>query len=180
MNCAGIQIAKPFAELTGEEFERVVGVNLYGSRNFAAATLPQMSGGAQFCLVASLAGLVPSYSYSAYNASKHAVVGLAGALRLDYIESGIEVSVICPPEINTPMVVEERKTISKAGAKLKDAAGTLELGPACDYMMKQLKRRQYMIIPGFRARVVSRIARWLPNLMRRFSEHTVISVERAG
>lgn len=180
LNCAGIQIAKHFDELTGEEFERVVGVNLFGSRNFAAATLPHMSSGAQFTLIASLAGLVPSYGYSAYNASKHAVVGLAGALRLDYIERGIEISVICPPEINTPMVVEERKTITAAGAKLKDTAGTLELGPACEYMMNQLRARRYMIVPGFRARVLSVVARWMPNLMRRFSEHTVISTVRAG
>ena len=179
LNCAGIQIAKLFYELSREEFESVVSVNLFGSRNFAAATLPHMSNGAQFCLIASLAGLVPSYSYSAYNASKHAVVGLAGALRLDYIERGIEISVICPPEINTPMVVEERKTISAAGAKLKDTAGTLELGPACDYMMKQLKRRKYMIVPGFRARALTVIARWFPGVMRMFSERTVIATIRS-
>ena len=180
LNCAGIQIAKPFDELTGEEFERVVGVNLFGSRNFAAATLPHMSRGAQFTLIASLAGLVTSYSYAAYNASKHGVVGLAGALRLEYIERGIEVSVICPPEINTPMVVEERKTLPAAGAKLKDAAGTLEVGPACDYMLKQLKRRKYMIVPGYRARAVTVIARWFPTAMRMFSERTVITTIRAG
>ena len=124
--------------------------------------------------------MVTSYSYSAYNASKHGVVGLAGALRLDYIERGIEVSVICPPEINTPMVVEERKTLPAAGAKLKDAAGSLELAPACEYMMTQLKQRRFMIVPGFRARAVSAVARWFPNLMRKFSEHTVIATLRAG
>lgn len=179
LNCAGIQNAKPFDELTGEEFEQVVSVNLFGSRNFAAAILPHMHRGAQFSLVASLAGLVTTYSYSAYNASKHAVVGLAGALRLEMIERGVEVSVICPPEINTPMVIEERKTLPIAGAKLKDAAGTLEVEPACDYMLKQLKRRKYMIIPGFRARAVSVIARWLPNLMRLFSERMVITTLRS-
>ena len=63
-----------------------------------------------------------------------------------------------------------------AGAKLKDAAGTLELGPACDYMMEQLQRRKFMIVPGFKARAVARIARWFPNLMRAFSERTVIKV----
>jgi len=180
LNCAGIQNAKPFDELTAEEFEQVVSVNLFGSRNFAAATLPHMSRGAQFTLIASLAGLVTSYSYSAYNASKHGVVGLAGALRMDYIERGIEVSVICPPEINTPMVVEERKTLPAAGAKLKDAAGTLEVGPACDYMLKQLKRRKFMIVPGFRARVVAVVARWFPTPMRLYSERTVVTTLRAG
>lgn len=178
LNCAGIQNARPFLDLTAQEFAQVVMVNLVGSRNFAAAVLPHMSHGSQLALVASLAGLVTSYSYSAYNASKHGVVGLAGALRLECIAQGIEVSVICPPEINTPMVVEERKTLPEAGARLKNTAGTLEVGPACEYMLKQLQRRRYMIVPGFRARVIARVARWFPNSMRLFSEQVVIRTLR--
>ena len=120
--------------------------------------------------------MVSSYSYAAYNASKHGVVGLAGALRLEYIEKGVEVSVICPPEINTPMVVEERKTLTPAGVKLKEAAGTLD--PACDYILAKLKRCHYMIVPGFRARVITVITRWFPGIMRKFSERIVITTLR--
>lgn len=180
LNCAGIQDAKPFGEQPGEEFERVVNVNLMGSRNFAAAVLPHMQQGAQLALIASLAGLVPTYSYSAYNASKFGVVGLAGALRLDYIGQGIEVSVVCPPEVETPMVVEERKTMSAAGKKLKSTAGTLQLQPACEYILSGLKRRRYMIVPGFRARVLTVIQRLFPSIMRGFCERIVMSTVRAG
>jgi NAD(P)-dependent dehydrogenase (short-subunit alcohol dehydrogenase family) len=175
INCAGIQIAKPFAELSGEEFERVVSVNLYGSRNLAAAALPHMRSGSQLALMASLAGLVPSHSYAAYNASKFGVVGLAGALRLECIDRGIEVSVICPPEVNTQMVVEERKNLPLVAGKLKDTAGTLEVGPACQSMLRQLGRRRVLIIPGWRASVVAWIARMFPGIMRRVSERIVLS-----
>ncbi|TNF87894.1 MAG: SDR family NAD(P)-dependent oxidoreductase [Gammaproteobacteria bacterium] len=180
VNSAGVQNAKSFAELTADEFLRLVNINLVGSRNFAAAVLPHMDSGGQLALVASLAGLVPSYRYSAYNASKYGVVGLAGALRLECIERGIEVSVICPPEVNTPMVIEERKTMSLTSSKLKATAGTLEVGPACDYMLKQLRKRRFMIIPGLRARLVVLVARWLPNTMRRISEHIVLANVRSG
>jgi len=173
VNCAGIQNAKPFGELTGPEFERVVSVNLFGSRNLASAVLPTMRSGSQLALVASLAGLVPSHSYAAYNASKYGVVGLAGALRLEYIAQGIEVSVVCPPEVNTPMVVEERKTLPPVAVKLKEAAGTLEVEPASDAILKQLRARRALVIPGFRARAVALIARLFPGLMRRISERIV-------
>jgi NAD(P)-dependent dehydrogenase (short-subunit alcohol dehydrogenase family) len=175
INSAGVQNAKSFTELTAEEFFQVVNINLVGSRNFAAAVLPHMSRGAQLALVASLAGLVPSYNYSAYNASKYGVVGLAGALRLECVARGIDVSVICPPEVNTPMVTEERRIMTATSAKLKATAGTLEVAPACDYMLKKLRQRRYMIIPGARARGVAAVARWLPNVMRRVSEHIVLS-----
>ncbi|MAT95242.1 MAG: short-chain dehydrogenase [Halioglobus sp.] len=173
LNCAGIQNAKLFLALADAEFERMVMVNLMGSRNFAAAVLPHMKPGGRLALMASLAGLVPSYSYSAYNATKFGVVGLAGALRLDCIEQGVEVSVICPPEIDTPMVVEERKTITATGAKLKDTAGSLALEPACDYMLRQLKAGRYEIIPGFRARGVAFMSRLFPGVFRRISERIV-------
>jgi NAD(P)-dependent dehydrogenase (short-subunit alcohol dehydrogenase family)/catechol 2,3-dioxygenase-like lactoylglutathione lyase family enzyme len=175
INCAGVQVAKPFEELTAEEFDRVVSINLGGSRNFAAAVLPSMQSGAQLALMASLAGLVPSHSYAAYNASKFGVIGLAGALRLEYIAKGIEVSVICPPEVDTPMVTEERKTLPPVAVKLKEAAGTMELLPACDEIMKQLRARRVTIIPSFRARAVVWVARVFPGLMRRLSERIVLS-----
>jgi len=175
INCAGVQVAKPFAELTAEEFERVVTINLCGSRNFAAAVLPSMQSGAQLALVASLAGLVPSHSYAAYNASKFGVIGLAGALRLEYIAKGIEVSVICPPEVDTPMVTEERKTLPPVAVKLKETAGTMELVPACDEIMKQLRARRVTIIPSFRARAVVWVARVFPGLMRWLSERIVLA-----
>ena len=175
INCAGVQVAKPFAELTAAEFERVVSVNLYGSRNFAAAVLPSMQSGAQLALVASLAGLVPSHSYAAYNASKFGVIGLAGALRLEYIAKGIEVSVICPPEVDTPMVTEERKTLPPVAVKLKETAGTMALLPACDEIMKQLRARRVTIIPSFRARAVAWVARVFPGTMRKLSERIVLS-----
>ena len=47
INCAGIQRAQPFGELPREDFELVVQVNMFGSRNFAAAVLPSMQRGAR-------------------------------------------------------------------------------------------------------------------------------------
>ena len=108
VNSAGIQVAKAFLEISADEFARVININLIGSRNFAAAVLPHMHRGGRLALVASLAGLVSNYTYSAYNASKFGVVGLAGALRMDCLPRGIAVSVICPPEVKTPI---DRKSV---------------------------------------------------------------------
>jgi NAD(P)-dependent dehydrogenase (short-subunit alcohol dehydrogenase family) len=180
LNCAGIQDAQPFGEQTGEEFARVVAVNLLGSRNFAASVLPHMARGSQLAFIASLAGLVPSYNYSAYNASKFGVVGLAGALRLDCISRGIEVSVVCPPEVETPMVVEERKTMSSTGARLKSAAGTLQLQPACEQILAGLGRRRYLVIPGRRARLLALLTRLAPGVLRVFSERIIIAGGGSG
>ena len=173
INSAGIQIAKTFLELPEEEFNRVVNINLLGSRNFAAAVLPLMKSGGQLALVASLAGLVTNYTYAAYCASKHGVVGLAGALRIEFKPRNIAISVICPPEILTAMVVEELKTMDPITKELKSFADTIPLESACDEMLKGISKKKFMIIPGAKARFTWRLSRWAPWLLENHTDKIV-------
>ena len=173
INSAGIQISKAFDALSGEEFDRVVSINLVGSRNFAAAVLPQMETGGRLALIASLAGIVANYGYAAYNASKFGVVGLAGALRLEYKPRGIGISVICPPEVETPMVVEEHATGEAISLQLKEFSGTLGLEEACVEILRGLEAGSWMIVPGRRARLTRRLARFAPGLMNAVSDRMV-------
>ena len=176
VNSAGIQLAAPFLELSAEQFSRVLDINLLGSRNFAVATLPHMQRGAKLALVASLAGLVSNYNYTAYNASKFGVVGLAGALRMECLPRGIDVAVICPPEVDTPMVEEEQKTMDPITRELKQIAGTLDLETACREIIAGLEGQKFLIIPGARARIVARLSRWLPGLTRRKSDRLIMKM----
>ncbi|KAA1194083.1 SDR family NAD(P)-dependent oxidoreductase [Pseudohalioglobus sediminis] len=176
VNCAGVQIAGTFADLSAEQFSRVLDTNLLGSRNFAAAVLPHMRQHGRLALVASLAGLVPNYAYSAYSASKYGVVGLAGALRMECLPRAIHVSVICPPEVSTPMVEREMQTMDPITRELKLAAGTLDLDTACREILVGLQRGDFLIIPGSRARMIDRLNRWFPGLLRRKADKIILSM----
>ncbi len=173
VNSAGVQISKAFRELTADEFELVVGVNLIGSRNFAASVLPRMQRGSRLALIASLAGIVPNYGYAAYSASKFGVMGLAGALRLEYRPSGINVSVICPPEVETPMVAVEHETGDPVSLELKKFSGTLSLDDASRQILAGLDAGTWMIVPGHRARLTRRLGQFLPGLMNAVSDRMV-------
>jgi NAD(P)-dependent dehydrogenase (short-subunit alcohol dehydrogenase family) len=72
IHSAGIQLAKPFSDLTADEFRRVIEVNLIGSRNIAAAVLPRLQAGARFAFVASLAGTL-----NVETAAREILAGLA-------------------------------------------------------------------------------------------------------
>lgn len=165
VNSAGVQLAKPFGDLGDDEFERVIAINLLGSRNVAAATWEHLGGapgGGQLVLIASLAGLVPNYGYSAYCASKYGVVGLAEVLRLEGRPRGIAVSCVCPPEVETPMVDEERRTELRATRALKDLPGTMELEPAARAILAGIDRRDALIVPSARARGTVALTRLVP------------------
>jgi len=163
INCAGIQRAQPFDELTQEDFEQVVQVNMFGSRNFAAALLPGMQKGARLALVSSMAGFAANYSYAAYCGSKFGVIGLGRVLRLECKPRGIDVSLICPPEVDTPMVVEEMKNMHPASRKLKDIGGSLSLDQALRGILAGLDAGRGVIIPGVKAKLTYLCNRYLPD-----------------
>ncbi len=173
LNSAGVQASAAFDELSEERFRSVIDVNLVGSRNFAAAVLPQLRPGAKLALIASLAGLVPNYGYAAYSASKFGVVGLAGCLRLECKPRGIDVCVVCPPEVETPMVDEERATGDAIGLELKKFSGTLQLDDACEQILAGLGGSSWMIVPGRKGRLTRRLAQYAPGLMRWTSDRMV-------
>lgn len=163
INSAGVQRAGEFLKQSAEDYELVIRVNLNGSRNVAAATLPHMRTGGQLAFLASMAGLTANYSYTAYCASKWGVVGLASVLRIEMKPKGIDISVICPPEIPTPMVEQELLTMHPVARALKDFAGVVSLEDACAEIKAGLDKRRFRIIPGSKARFTYLLARFLPD-----------------
>ena len=162
INSAGIQLAKTFPDLDEDEYRRVIEVNLLGSRNVAAAAWPHLRDGGHLVLVASLAGLTPLYGYAAYSASKYGVVGLAEVLRLEGRPEGIRVSCVCPPEVETAMVEEERRTMHPATEALKAVAGTLDVDTAAREILAGIDRGAFMIVPGRRGRTTRALTRFAP------------------
>jgi 3-dehydrosphinganine reductase len=180
INSAGVQVARPFLDLSSEQYDFVIDVNLKGSRNFAAAVLPHMRSGAHLALVASLAGVVSNYGYAAYSSSKFGVVGLASALRIECKTQGIVVSAICPPEVPTPMVDEERRTAPAVTMQTKQFAGTVTLPDLCTQVMHGLERDRFMIVPGsWRARFTVFMSRTFPRLLARITDRLVAQALRA-
>ena len=172
INSAGISIAKNFDEMTSQEFERQININLVGSRNVAHAALPHLKQAVQqgkrpkLVFIASAAGLVACYGYTGYCSSKFGVVGLAEVLRMELRSQKIDVAVVCPPEVDTPLVTEERKNGSPVTAALKQLGGSMPVEKACQEIYNGIFSSQFMIIPGTQARILAKLSRVLPDLYR--------------
>ena len=105
-NNAGIGIGGGVENNTLEDWYRVLDVNLRGVVHGVHAAYPLMyeQGFGHIVNTASMAGLIPMPLLVSYNATKHAVVGLSTALRIEAAARGVRVSAICPGVIRTPIL----------------------------------------------------------------------------
>jgi NAD(P)-dependent dehydrogenase (short-subunit alcohol dehydrogenase family) len=118
VNNAGISLIAPAEAVEAKAFLRVLEVNLLApfllAKGFGAMMLEQKAG--SIVNVASIAGLVGISDRSAYNASKHGLIGLTRTLAAEWGGRGVRVNAVCPGWVKTEMDVADQ-----AGGGYNDA-----------------------------------------------------------
>jgi NAD(P)-dependent dehydrogenase (short-subunit alcohol dehydrogenase family) len=110
VNNAGIAVAGPVLELAADEFRRQMEVNVIGSIIATQAFGPSLGSDpslrgkpGRIVMISSVAGKNGNPLMSAYSASKHAIEGLSESLRREMMLFGIDVIIIAPGAVKTPI-----------------------------------------------------------------------------
>lgn len=121
VNNAGVAERKPALEVSREDWDRVLDVNLRGTFFCAQSAARRMidNGGGRIINISSQRAISASTNNAPYIASKAALVGLTRALALEWVQHGITVNAVGPGPVETDLVAEitpemERAVLSRS------------------------------------------------------------------
>lgn len=103
VNCAGVGVGAPIAELPHDEWDRIIGTNLTGVFNCCKAAIPHLRarGGGWIINISSLSSTGPFAGGAAYCASKAGVNAFSDALMQELRDDNIRVSTVLPGSVAT-------------------------------------------------------------------------------
>ena len=166
INCVGRARPLCFEDVTYEQFDETMKTNLYGAWNTISALLPYMKErGGYIVNVSSISGLIGVFGYTDYSASKFALIGFSEALRSELRRYGIIVSVLCPPDTDTPGLHEENRTKPPETKAISARAKLMQPDEVARALIKGMERGKFIIIPGFDGKLTFVLKRLFPGLV---------------
>lgn len=143
VNNAGFAKFKPFRDLSLEEWNQTIAVNLTGTFIVTKAVLPSMieQKSGVIINISSVAGLRPIPHQSAYCSAKHGIIGLTTTLAMELKEYNIRVHAICPGGVITRLSEENMPERDKSDWMLPE-----DVAHSVIYLLSQSPRATTDII----------------------------------
>jgi meso-butanediol dehydrogenase / (S,S)-butanediol dehydrogenase / diacetyl reductase len=107
VNVAGFHQMRHTPDVTDEDWERDLAVNLHGPFYLCRAALPHLlESGGNIVNVASIAGVEGEVYSAGYCAAKHGLIGLTRALAVEFTKDNLRVNAVCPGGMPTAQTTE--------------------------------------------------------------------------
>lgn len=174
VNAAGL--ARPtYFELVGPaQFDRIVRTNLYGPYHLCRSLLAEMRKSRGYIVnVSSVAGFIGVFGYTDYCASKFGLIGFSEALREEVKRDGVRVSVLCPPDTDTPGMEEENRTKPRETLAISAKAKLLSPEQVAAELLRGMRRERFLIVPGTDGKLSLWAKRLFPGVVHRIMQQTI-------
>lgn len=156
VNNAGVAHPGYVEELEVEIFRWMMDVNYFGTVHVTKAFLPGMldRGSGHILNVSSIAGFLGVFGYTAYGASKFAVRGFSDALRAELKPRGLGVSILYPPDTDTPQLEYENRYKPPETVALAGGTSVMDPESVARVALQGVERGRYVIIPGWEGKLL--------------------------
>ncbi len=149
-NSAGVTRPGYVEDLNWRVFRIMMDINYFGTVYVVKAMLPGMieRGSGHIVNISSGAGFIGLFGYSAYGASKYAVRGFSDVLRVELKPCGIRLSVVFPPDTDTPQLAYEQRYKPHETQALTGNAKVMSADKVAEVTLRGVQRGKYVIVPG--------------------------------
>lgn len=177
---AGIAIPNYFQELSIETFETSMAINYFGSLYSIKAVLPAMERQERgsIVLISSGAGLIGIYGYSAYSPTKFALAGLGETLSAELKPKGIIVSVVYPPDTDTPQLAAENKTKPPETRMITATAATWTAEEVAAEILRGIETKRLAVTPGWTMTMLYRFHSLIAPLLNWYFERAIARLNK--
>jgi 3-dehydrosphinganine reductase len=180
INAAGFAHPGYFEELLLDIFRYSMDEDFFGTLYPIKAVLPMMMERRSGHIVnfSSVAGFLGVFGYTAYGAAKFAVRGFSDVLRQELKPHGIHVSVIFPPDTDTPQLHYENQFKPLETRRIAGAAKALTADQVAQALVRGIERRRVYILPSFDAKLYFLLSNGFSGLFRWYFDRVIAKARR--
>ena len=182
INNAGISHADYFQNLPLEAYENAIQINYLGAvyGTYAAWPFLQKGNNPTVVFVSSVAGYLGIIGYPSYVPSKFALTGLAETLRMEGKACGIQVSILFPPDTETPMLYQDSKNIPPETEALGSAANLMQPEQVATLLLQGIRKGKFEIYGNLESKLYRTIKGLVPGLFYRIIDQIAARARRKG
>ena len=177
INNAGVIQVGPLEVQTKEDFEDAINVHFWGPYHTMTAVIPQMRkrGEGKIVNISSIGGKMNVPHLAPYCASKFALVGLSGAMRVELAKDNIDVTTVCPGLMRTGShvnaVFKGKNTLEYAWFSISDAFPLASIGAeeAAEQIIEACRSGEAEAIISIQAEIAAKANALLPELVSEIS-----------
>ena len=170
-NCAGVALPGYIEQLKLEVFKWTMDIDYHGTVNVIKLLLPHLlqRGSGHIINFSSMAGVIGTFGYSAYSGAKFAVRGFSDVIRSELKPKNIRVSIVYPPDTDTPQLAFENQFKPYETRELAGSDKPISAATVASETLKSVSRGKYAIVPGAEAKLLyflgTRLGNWVYPVM---------------
>lgn len=169
IHCAGYAHPDYFQNLSLEDFQAHLRLNYLSAvaltQSLLQDMLPRNRG--TLAYVSSVAGIRGIFGYSAYSPSKAALIAFAQSLADELASTSITISVLCPPDTQTPGLERENRTKPYETKQLSKNAKTLQPHRVAQTLLHGIERKKFWILPSWEGKILQAFNGCFPELLHK-------------
>jgi 3-dehydrosphinganine reductase len=163
IHSAGVVYPAVFEKTSIDRFRWMMDTNYFAAVNLFQIMVPLMKARKSGHLVAmgSAASFLAIWGYSAYNGSKFAIRGLCDTLRSELKPYNVKVSIVFPPDTDTPQLAYENQFKPKITQEIAGTIQPLSADFVAEKIIEGVIKNKYMIMPDAGTKIVFRLVNFL-------------------